>query len=122
LEAIPMMPDLPNMPPSPYAALYDLLIPADDELRLIHDLVSFDFITGLLEDTYCHDNGRMAVHPVRMFKYLFLKAHSNLSDVDLVRRAKTDLTYKYFLDLAPEDDVINPSSPMRSPSPRPSRP
>ncbi|STO07532.1 IS1182 family transposase [Exiguobacterium aurantiacum] len=105
-----MMPDLPNMPPSPYAALYDLLIPADDELRLIHDLVPFDFITELLEDTYCHDNGRMAVHPVRMFKYLFLKAHSNLSDVDLVRRAKTDLAYKYFLDLAPEDDVINPSS------------
>ncbi|KDN58940.1 IS1182 family transposase, partial [Exiguobacterium sp. AB2] len=105
-----MMPDLPNMPPSPYAALYDLLIPADDELRLIHDLVSFEFITDLLEDTYCHDNGRMAVHPVRMFKYLFLKAHSNLSDVDLVRRAKTDLAYKYFLDLAPEDDVINPSS------------
>ncbi|TCI25608.1 transposase, partial [Exiguobacterium sp. SH5S4] len=65
-----MMPDLPNMPPSPYAALYDLLIPADDELRLIHDLVSFDF----------------------------------------VRRARTDLTYKYFLDLAPEDGVINPSS------------
>ncbi|WP_070329512.1 IS1182 family transposase [Exiguobacterium aurantiacum] len=105
-----MMPDLPNMPPSPYAALYDLLIPADDELRLIHDLVSFDFVTDLLADTYCHDNGRMAVHPVRMFKYLFLKAHSNLSDVDLVRRARTDLTYKYFLDLAPEDGVINPSS------------
>ncbi|STO09371.1 IS1182 family transposase [Exiguobacterium aurantiacum] len=105
-----MMPDLPNMPPSPYTALYDLLIPADDELRLIHDLVPFDFITEMLEDTYCHDNGWMAVHPVRMFKYLFLKAHSNLSDVDLVRRARTDLAYKYFLDLAPEDDVINPSS------------
>lgn len=105
-----MMPDLPNMPPSPYRALYDLLIPADDELRLIHDLVPFDFITELLADTYCHDNGRMAVHPVRMFKYLFLKAYSNLSDVDLVRRAKTDLAYKYFLDLAPEEDVINPSS------------
>ncbi|TCI23800.1 transposase, partial [Exiguobacterium sp. SH5S4] len=27
-----------------------------------------------------------------------------------VRRARTDLTYKYFLDLAPEDGVINPSS------------
>lgn len=105
-----MMPDLPNMPPSPHRALYDLLISADDELRLIHDLVPFDFITELLADTYCHDNGRMAVHPVRMFKYLFLKAYSNLSDVDLVRRAKTDLAYKYFLDLAPEEDVINPSS------------
>lgn len=58
------MPNLPNMPPSPYVVLYDLLIPADDELRLLHDLVSFNFITDLLEDTYCHDNGRMAVHPV----------------------------------------------------------
>ncbi|TCI72012.1 hypothetical protein EVJ22_04925 [Exiguobacterium sp. SH0S7] len=60
-----MMPDLPNMPPSPYAALYDLLIPADDELRLIHDLVSFDFVTDLLADTYCHDNGRMAIRKAR---------------------------------------------------------
>ncbi|WP_214803199.1 transposase [Exiguobacterium sp. ERU656] len=38
----------------------------------------------------------MAVHPVRMFKYQFLKAYSNLSDVDLVRRAKTDLAYNFF--------------------------
>lgn len=105
-----MMPDLPNMPPSLYPALYDLLIPAVDELRLIHDLVPFDFITKLLADTYCHDNGRMAVHPVRMFKCLFMKAYSKLSDVDLVRRVKTDLAYKYFLGLAPEEDVINPSS------------
>lgn len=105
-----MMPDLPNMSPGPYRALYDLLIPADDKLRLIHDLVSFDFITELLADTYCYDNGRMAVHPVRMFKYLFLKAYSNLSDVELVRPTKTDLAYKYFLDLTPEEDVINPSS------------
>ncbi|WP_138858948.1 transposase [Exiguobacterium mexicanum] len=60
-------------------------------MRLIHDLVPFDFITELLEDTYRHDKGRMAVHPVRMFKYLFLKAHSNLSDVVLVRRTMTNL-------------------------------
>ncbi|WP_446719140.1 transposase [Exiguobacterium sp. B2(2022)] len=52
----------------------------------------------------------MTVYPVRMFKYLFLKAYSNLSDVKLVRQAKSDFAYKYFLNLAPGDDVINPSS------------
>ncbi|MGA9468017.1 MAG: hypothetical protein WBV10_10335 [Exiguobacterium marinum] len=58
-----MIPDLPNTPPIPYSAPYDV---ADDELRLIHDLVPFDFFTDLLADTYCHGNGRMAVHPVRL--------------------------------------------------------
>lgn len=105
-----MMPDLPNVLSSLYQALYNLLIPVDNELRLIHDFVPFGFITKLLADTYCHDNERMAVHPVRMFTYLFPKTYSNLFDVDLVRQAKTDLTYKYFLDLSSEYDVINHSS------------
>lgn len=85
----------------PYSALYDLLIPVDDELRLFHDLAPFDFITDLLEDTYCLDNGRMALHHIQILKYLFLKAYSNLSAVDLVRRVKTELVYNYFLNLAP---------------------
>lgn len=45
------------MPPSPYTVLDELLIPADDGLRLIIDLFSFDFITELLGKTYCYDNG-----------------------------------------------------------------
>ncbi|WP_214730118.1 IS1182 family transposase [Exiguobacterium sp. s168] len=105
-----MMPDSPKPSNSPYAALYDILIPADHEYRRLHDVISFDFVYDELKDTYCHDNGRMAVHPIQMFKYLFLKAYANLSDVDLIRRAKTDLAFKLFLDLAPEADVINPSS------------
>jgi len=105
-----MMPDPPKPSTSPYAALYDILIPADHEYRRLHDVIPFDFVYDELKDTYCHDNGRMAVHPIQMFKYLFLKAYANLSDVDLIRRAKTDLAFKLFLDLAPEADVINPSS------------
>ncbi|MFP3670029.1 transposase, partial [Priestia sp. SIMBA_032] len=33
-----------------------------------------------------------------------------LSDVDVVERSKYDMSFKYFLDMAPEEDVINPSS------------
>ena len=33
-----------------------------------------------------------------------------LSDVDVVERSKYDMSFKYFLDMAPEDSVIDPSS------------
>ncbi|MGI2710430.1 IS1182-like element ISBcy1 family transposase, partial [Bacillus cytotoxicus] len=50
------------------------------------------------------------VPPVRMFKYLLLKSIFDLSDVDVVERSKYDMSFKYFLDMAPEDMVIDPSS------------
>ncbi len=45
-----------------------------------------------------------------MFQYLFLKAIFELSDVDIVEHSKYDMSFKYFLDMAPEDPVIEPSS------------
>lgn len=45
-----------------------------------------------------------------MFKYLLLKAIFDLSDVDVVERSKYDMSFKYFLDMAPEEEVINASS------------
>jgi hypothetical protein len=52
----------------------------------------------------------MAESPVRMFKYLLLKTIYTISDVDVVERSQYDMSFKYFLDMNPEDDVINPSS------------
>lgn len=37
---------------SPYSELYDILIPEDHELRLILELVNFDFIYEELEGKY----------------------------------------------------------------------
>jgi len=95
---------------SPYAALYDIVVPKDNMLRQINELVDFTFIYEELESKYCLDNGRNAIDPVCMFKYLLLKAIFELSDVDIVERSKYDLSFKYFLGMAPEDPVINPSS------------
>ncbi|MEH6944592.1 transposase, partial [Bacillus sp. JJ722] len=41
---------------------------------------------------------------------LLLKTIFDLSDVDVVERSKYDMSFKYFLDMAPEESVINPSS------------
>lgn len=95
---------------SPYMDLYNLIVPKDNLLRKINDLVDFSFVYDELKDKYCLDNGRNAIDPIRMFKYLLLKAIHDLSDVDVVERSKYDMSFKYFLDMTPEEDVINPSS------------
>ncbi len=52
----------------------------------------------------------MAESPIRMFKYLLLKVIYDISDVDVVERSRYDMSFKYFLGMAPESNVINPSS------------
>lgn len=95
---------------SEYEDLYDRLIPKDHFLRKFNDLVDFSFIYDELEHKYCPDNGRNAVSPIMLFKYLLLKVIYNMSDADLVERSRFDMSFKYFLGLRPEDDVINPST------------
>ena len=96
---------------SDYSSLYDLIIPKDNLLRRITDLVDFSFVYQELKDKYCHDNGRTAESPIRMFKYLLLKVIYNISDVDVVERTRYDMSFKYFLGLTPEEtNLINPSS------------
>jgi transposase len=90
--------------------LYDLIVPKDNLLRKINDLIDFSFIYDELLNKYCHNNGRTAESPIRMFKYLLLKTIYTVSDVDVVERSRFDMSFKYFLDMSPEDDVINPSS------------
>ena len=95
---------------SAHSTLYDLIVPKENILRKINDLIDFSFIYDELLNKYCTTNGRMAESPVRMFKYLLLKTIYTISDVDVVERSQYDMSFKYFLDMNPEDDVINPSS------------
>lgn len=95
---------------SEYSSLYDLIVPKQNLLRKINDLIDFSFVYDELVNKYCHNNGRTAESPVRMFKYLLLKTIYDISDVDVVERSRYDLSFKYFLGMSPEDDVINPSS------------
>lgn len=95
---------------SPYMEIYDLVIPKDNLLRKINELVDFSFVYDELLKNYCLDNGRNAINPIRMFKYLLLKSIYDLSDEDVVERSKYDMSFKYFLEMAPEDNVIEESS------------
>ncbi len=104
-----MLPSQGHLKLSEYSSLYDILVKSEDELRRMNELMDFSFVRKELYDKYCHDNGRTAVDPVCLFKYLLLKVIHPQSDVDLVKRSFTDMSYKYFLGLTPESDVIDAS-------------
>ena len=95
---------------SEFSRLYDILVPQDNELRQINELIDFSFVYDELKDKYSPTMGRGAVDPIMMFKYLLIKAMYPTSDVGLVKRAFTDMSYKYFLGLNPEDPVIESST------------
>lgn len=95
---------------SEYIGIYDLVVPRNNMLRKINELIDFSFVYDELLDKYCSNNGRNAIDPIRMFKYLLLKSIFDLSDVDIVERSKYDMSFKYFLGMAPEEAVIEPSS------------
>lgn len=99
-----------TLPLSEYSSLYDLIVPQSNLLRKINDLIDFSFIHEELLSKYSSDQGRVAESPVKLFKYLLLKVIYTLSDVDVVERSRYDMSFKYFLEMLPEQGVINPST------------
>ena len=80
---------------SPYITLYDICIPQNHELRQLAE-----FVDDMLKEIYTLDNGRPGYQTKVMFKYLLLKRMYELSDRDVVNRARTDLAFKFFFKLS----------------------
>lgn len=90
---------------SEHISLYDKIIPQNHFLRKLKENIDFSFVNTLVEKEYSQTFGRPAKEPELMYKLLFLQTKDLLSDREVIERAKTDMSYKYFLDLNPEDEV-----------------
>ena len=88
---------------SKYNELYDILIEPDNIWREIKEKVDFSFVYNKLKECYSSNLGRTSEDVIRMFKYLLLKSFYKISDRELIRRTKTDLEFKYFLDYDVEE-------------------
>lgn len=94
---------------SQYKNLYNILVSKDNLLRKIKENIDFSFVNPMLKEQYCEKFGRPAAEPEMMFKLMFLKKLYDLSDEQLVQNAYVNMAYKYFLDLDPEDGMIDSS-------------
>lgn len=52
-----------SLPLSSYSELYDLIIPQDNILRRLNELIDFSFVYEELSAKYCHTNGRNVASP-----------------------------------------------------------
>ena len=90
---------------SEHISLYDKIISKGHFLRKLKENLDFSFVNKLVKKEYSETYGRPAKEPEMMYKLLFLQTKDLLSDREVIERAKTDMAYKYFLDLNPEDEV-----------------
>lgn len=94
---------------SEYRSLYDIIVPENHFLRKVKENIDFSFVNPMLKKQYCETFWRPAKEPEMMFKLMFLKKLNDISDERLISQASTDMAIKYFLDLDPEDKIIDPS-------------
>lgn len=90
--------------------VFAAVVPANHYLRQVAALVDFERFRPELTDAYSPNLGRPAIDPVRMLKILFLRFHYRLSDRQVMERAKTDMAFRWFLDLGLDDAVPNHTS------------
>lgn len=85
--------------------LYEEFIDKESVLVKIHDLVDFDYYLPILEPLYS-DAGRSAHHAILMWKICLLQyIKGGLSEREVIKQAKTNLEYRYFLDLAVDEKL-----------------
>ena len=82
------------------------LIPEDHLLRLIDKAIDWDFIYDLVEDKYCHDNGRPSMDPVMLIKIPFIQYLYGIRSMrQTIKEIEVNVAYRWFLGLDMLDKV-----------------
>ncbi len=100
IEKTPPLPELDRH-------VFEIVVPKDHYLRHVAERVDFERFRPRLAEAYSLGLGRPAIDPVRMLKILFLRFHYKLSDRQVMERTKTDMAFRWFLDLPLHDKVPN---------------
>jgi transposase len=89
----------------PDRQVFDVLVVKDHYLRQVRERIDFERFRPRLAEAYSPSMGRPALDPVFMLKVLFLCFHYKLSDRQVMERIKTDVAFRWFLDLGMHEPV-----------------
>lgn len=93
--------------------VFEAFVPPDHYLRKALSVIRWDDLGDFLASYYSPNMGRPAETPVMMVKLEYLRYHYNLSDGQVIERAKTDLAFRYFLQVDVYNKLPDPSSLCR---------
>ncbi|TNH06581.1 IS1182 family transposase, partial [Pasteurellaceae bacterium Phil11] len=87
------------------------LVPKDHLVRKIDQAIDFEFIRDEVAHLYCHNNGRPAIDPVRLFKMMLLGYIFGIkSERQLVKEVEVNMAYRWFLRMTITEKVIDAST------------
>ncbi|WP_369901461.1 IS1182 family transposase [Bacillus manliponensis] len=87
------------------------LVPQDHFLRAIESSIQFDFIEEKLRPYYCEDNGRPSIHPIVLFKMMFIGYFYGIrSERQLEKEINMNVAYRWFLGFSLSDTVPDHST------------
>lgn len=84
----------------------DQLVPNDHFLRQVDNLIDFDFIYDLVEETYSSDNGRPSLDPVMLVKIPILQCLYGIRSMrQTIRDIEVNNAFRWFIGLTLDDKV-----------------
>lgn len=87
--------------------LYKRFIDKNSPLMKIHDRIDFSFVNELCDDLYSED-GQHSYLPELVFRVSFIQFFKNgLSDNEVVKQCATNMEYRYFCNLAVDDELFD---------------
>ncbi len=87
--------------------LYQKFLDPNSQLVKIHENIDFSFVNDLCEEIYV-DSGQHAFLPEFVFRVSFIQFFKGgLSDNEVVKQCKTNLEYRYFCNLAIDDEIFD---------------
>ena len=87
--------------------LYNRFIDKNSPLVKIHDKIDFSFVNKLCDGIYS-DDGQHAYSPELVFRVCFIQFYKKgLSDNEVVKQCKTNMEYRYFCNLAIDDELFD---------------
>lgn len=89
--------------------VYDSILPYEDPLLDALELIHWDSFVPELESYYNRDYGQPARFVLIMLKLEFLRYFYRLSDREVIARSKTDLLFRWFLQLPLRGRLPDPS-------------
>lgn len=92
-------------------ASIEQLIPGDHFLRKVEETIDFTFIEEKLKPYYCDNNGRPSIHPITLFKMMFIGYFFGIrSERQLEREIQMNIAYRWFLGYSIDDPVPDHST------------
>ncbi|WP_242843254.1 IS1182 family transposase [Kineothrix alysoides] len=83
----------------------DDMVPKDHLLRIIDQAIDWNFIYGLVEESYSPDNGRPSMDPVMLIKLPFIQYLYGIKSMrQTCKEIQVNVAYRWFLGL----DMIDP--------------